>query len=50
MPLKCITDYQDYKDDVIYNGAVDYNLKSFYHLIYKTDASKDKSEEKENGY
>lgn len=50
MPLKCVTDYQDYKDDVIYNGAVDYNLKSFYHLIYKTDASEDKSEKKENGY
>ena len=49
MPLECLTKYQDYKDDVMYNGAVDYNLKSFYLLIYK-DASEDKSEKKENGY
>lgn len=49
IPLECLTKYQDYKDDVIYNGEVDYNLKLFYLLIYK-DASKDKSEEKENGY
>lgn len=48
MPLECLTQYQDYKDDVIYNGATDYNLKSFYHLIYK-DASEDKSE-KEKGW
>jgi len=49
MSLECLTKYQDYKDDVMYNGAVDYNLKSFYLLIYK-DASEDKSEKKENGY
>lgn len=49
MPLDCLTKYQDYKDDVMYNGEVDYNLKSFYHLIYK-DASEDKPEKKENDY
>lgn len=49
MPLECLTKYQDYKDDVIYNGEVDYNLKLFYHLIYK-DACEDKSEKKENSY
>lgn len=41
--------FQDYRDDAMRNGTAGYNLKSFYHLIYK-DASEDKPEKKENGY
>lgn len=48
MPHDCIIKYEDYKDDVMYNGAVDYNLKSFYHLIYMQYA--DKSSEEEKGW
>lgn len=45
MPFDCLIEYQDYKDDVMYNGATDYNLKSFYHLIYMQYADQS-SEEK----
>ena len=51
IPRKCIMQFLDYRDECLYDKAKpQYNLKSFYLLKYKTDASEDKSEKKENGY